>query len=51
MEKSNFRTTKKGGKKPNSTKQSFTQLIKKMDKLALPGHSGGYCWSGHEGKN
>ena len=33
-EKSNFRTAKKGGKKPSSTKQSFAQLSKKMDKLA-----------------
>jgi hypothetical protein len=32
-EKSNFRATKKGGKKPNPTKQSFTQLSKKLDKL------------------
>jgi hypothetical protein len=32
-EKSNFRTTKKGGKKPNSAKQSFVRLSKKMDKL------------------
>ncbi len=33
MEKSNFRAAKKGGKKPNPTKQSFTQLSKKMDWL------------------
>ena len=32
-EKSDFRAAKKGGKKPNPTKQSFTQLSKKMDKL------------------
>jgi hypothetical protein len=32
-EKSDFRTTKKGRKKPNPTKQSFAQLSKKMDKL------------------
>jgi hypothetical protein len=33
MEKSGFRATKKGGKKRNPTKQSFTQLSKKLDKL------------------
>jgi hypothetical protein len=32
-EKSDFCTAKKGGKKPNPTKQSFTQLSKKLDKL------------------
>jgi hypothetical protein len=32
-EKSDFRTAKKGGKKPNPTKQSFTQLSEKLDKL------------------
>ena len=32
-EKSDFRAAKKGGKKPNTTKQSFTQLSKKLDKL------------------
>ncbi len=32
-EKADFRAAKKGGKKPNPTKQSFTQLSKKMDKL------------------
>jgi hypothetical protein len=32
-EKSDFRATKKGGKKPNPTKQSFAQLSKKLDKL------------------
>ena len=32
-EKSNFRTAKKGGKKPNPIKQSFAQLSKKLDKL------------------
>ncbi len=32
-EKSDFRVTKKGTKKPYPTKQSFTQLCKKMDKL------------------
>ncbi len=31
--KSNFQATKNGARKPNSTKQSFTQLCKKMDKL------------------
>jgi hypothetical protein len=31
--KSDFRATKKGTRKPNPTKQSFTQLCKKMDKL------------------
>ncbi len=33
MEKSDFSTTKKGGKKPTLTKHSFAQLSKKMDKL------------------
>ncbi len=33
MEKSNFRTAQKGGKKPNPVKQSFAQLSKKLDKL------------------
>ena len=33
VEKSDFRTAKKDGKKPSSTKQSFVQLSKKMDKL------------------
>jgi hypothetical protein len=33
MEKSDIRATKKGGKKPNPVKQSFTQLSKKLDKL------------------
>jgi hypothetical protein len=32
-EKSDFRAAKKGGKKPNPTKQSFVQLSKKLDKL------------------
>jgi hypothetical protein len=32
-EKSNFRTAKKGGKKPNPVKQSVAQLNKKLDKL------------------
>ncbi len=32
-EKSDFRATKKGARKPNPTKQSFVQLCKKMDKL------------------
>ena len=32
-EKSNFRAAKKGGKKPNPTKQSFAQLSEKLDKL------------------
>jgi hypothetical protein len=32
-EKSNFRAAKKGGKKPNPTKQSFAQLSKILDKL------------------
>jgi hypothetical protein len=30
-EKADFRAAKKGGKKPNSTKQSFAQLSKKSD--------------------
>ncbi len=34
-EKSNFRAAKKGGKKPNLTKQSFAQLSKKLDKLEI----------------
>ncbi len=33
MEESYFRAAKKGGKKPNPTKQSFAQLSKKLDKL------------------
>jgi hypothetical protein len=33
IEKSDFRTAKKGRKKPNPIKQSFTQLSKKLDKL------------------
>jgi hypothetical protein len=33
MGKSDFRAAKKGGKKPNPTKQSFAQLSKKLDKL------------------
>ena len=33
LEKSDFRAAKKGGKKPNPTKQPFTQLSKKLDKL------------------
>jgi hypothetical protein len=32
-EKSNFRAAKKGKKKSNPIKQSFTQLSKKLDKL------------------
>ncbi len=32
-EKAAFRAAKKGGKKPNPTKQSFAQLSKKLDKL------------------
>jgi hypothetical protein len=32
-EKSDFRAAKKGGKKPNPTKQSFPQLSKKLDKF------------------
>ncbi len=32
-EKSDFRATKKGARKPNPTKQSFAQLCEKMDKL------------------
>jgi hypothetical protein len=32
-EKSDIRTAKKGRKKPNPVKQSFTQLSKKLDKL------------------
>ena len=32
-EKSNFRAAKKGGKKPNPTKQSFLQLSEKVNKL------------------
>ncbi len=32
-EKADFGTAKKGGKKPNPTKQSFAQLSKKLDKL------------------
>ncbi len=32
-EKSDFRAPKKGGKKPNRTKQYFAQLSKKLDKL------------------
>ena len=31
--KSEFRAAKKGGKKPNPTKQSFVQLSEKLDKL------------------
>ncbi len=31
--KSDFRATKKGGKKPNPIEQSFAQLSKKLDKL------------------
>jgi hypothetical protein len=31
--KANFHTAEKAGKKPNPTKQSFTQLSKKLDKL------------------
>jgi hypothetical protein len=33
MGKFDFRAVKKGGKKPNPTKQSFAQLSKKLDKL------------------
>ncbi len=33
MEISDFRATKKGGKKPNPVKQSFAQLSGKLDKL------------------
>jgi hypothetical protein len=33
MEKSEFRTAKKGGKSPIPTKQSFAQLSEKLDKL------------------
>jgi hypothetical protein len=33
MVNANFCTTKKAGKKPNPAKQSFAQLIKKLDKL------------------
>jgi len=32
-EKADFRAAKKGGKKPNPTKQSFAQLSEKLDKL------------------
>jgi hypothetical protein len=32
-ETSNFRAAKKGGQKRNPTKQSFTQLSEKLDKL------------------
>jgi hypothetical protein len=32
-EKADFRAAKKGGKKPNPTKQPFAQLSEKMDKL------------------
>ncbi len=32
-EKADFRAAKKGGKKPSPTKQSFTLLNKKLDKL------------------
>jgi hypothetical protein len=32
-ENADFRAAKKGGKKPNPTKQSFAQLSKKSDKL------------------
>ena len=32
-EKFDFRAAKKGGKKPNPTRQSFAQLSKKLDKL------------------
>jgi hypothetical protein len=32
-EKADFRAAKKGGKKPNPTKQSFVQLSEKLDKL------------------
>jgi hypothetical protein len=32
-EKSDFRAVKKGGKKPNPTKQSFVQLSEKLDKI------------------
>jgi hypothetical protein len=32
-EKADFRAAKKGGKKPNHMKQSFTQLSEKLDKL------------------
>jgi hypothetical protein len=32
-EKADFHAAKKGGKKPNPTKQSFTQLSEKLDKL------------------
>ena len=32
-EKSDFCAAKKGGKKPNPTKQSFAQLSEKLDKL------------------
>ncbi len=31
--KSDFRATKKGAKKPNPTKQYFSQLCEKMDKI------------------
>ena len=33
IKKSKFCAAKKGGKKPNPVKQSFTQLSKKLDKL------------------
>jgi len=33
MEKADFRAAKKSGKNPNPTKQSFTQLSEKLDKL------------------
>jgi hypothetical protein len=33
MEKSDSRAAKKGGKKPNTVKQSFAQLSEKLDKL------------------
>ncbi len=34
-EKANFCTAKKGKKKPNPSKQTFTQLSKKLDKLDI----------------
>jgi hypothetical protein len=33
METSNLCITKKGGKKPNPTKQSFAQLSKKLNQI------------------
>jgi hypothetical protein len=33
LEKANFRAAKKGGKKPNPTKNSFSQMSNKLEKL------------------